>query len=162
MSSGAERRLSGSASSISTDWEAGPVDYKLEVVIIPVTDVDLAKDFYEHKAGFHVDVDHRQGEDFRIVQLTPPGSACSITLMRNPESAGRVQGLHLVVSDIDAARADLTSRGVEASEPFHFGPGGQTPGHHPERESYGTFMSFADPDGNGFLVQEVRPEASGK
>lgn len=160
MSSGDERRLLGSTSSISPDWKAGPVDYKLELVIIPVTDVDRAKDFYEHKAGFRVDVDHRQGEDFRIVQLTPPGSACSITLMRNPDAAGSVQGLHLVVSDIDAARADLTGRGVEASEPFHFGPGGQTPGHHPARASYGTFMSFTDPDGNGFLVQEVSREGS--
>lgn len=132
------------------------MDYKLELVIIPVTDIDRAKDFYERQAGFHVDVDHRQGEDFRIVQLTPPGSSCSITLMRNADAAGSVQGLHLVVSDIDAARADLTGRGVEASEPFHFGAAGQTPGHHPARENYGTFLSFSDPDGNGFLVQEVR------
>ncbi len=136
------------------------MDYKLEVVIIPVTDMDRAKDFYQNQAGFHLDVDHRAGEDFRVIQLTPPGSACSITLMRNPESAGAVQGLHLVVSDIDAARADLASRGVEVSEPFHFGPSGQTPGHHPTRENYGTFMSFSDPDGNGFLVQEVRRDTS--
>ena len=132
------------------------MDYKLELVIIPVTDIDRAKDFYENKTGFHVDVDHQSGESFRVVQLTPPGSACSMTLMRNPDAAGSVQGLHLVVSDIDAARADLTSRGVEASEPFHFGAAGQTPGHHPARERYGTFLSFSDPDGNGFLVQEVR------
>jgi catechol 2,3-dioxygenase-like lactoylglutathione lyase family enzyme len=132
------------------------MDYKLELVIIPVSDIDRAKDFYDHKAGFHVDVDHRAGEDFRIVQLTPPGSACSVTLMRNPEAAGSVQGLHLVVSDIDAARADLTSRGVEASDLFHFGESGQTPGPHPTRESYGTFLSFKDPDGNTFLVQEVK------
>lgn len=136
------------------------MDYKLEVVIIPVTDMDRAKDFYQNQAAFHVDVDHRAGEDFRVIQLTPPGSACSVTLMRNPESAGQVQGLHLVVSDIDAARADLASRGVEVSEPFHFGPSGQTPGHHPARENYGTFMSFSDPDGNGFLVQEVGRDAS--
>lgn len=136
------------------------MDYKLEVVIIPVTDVDRAKDFYLQQAGFRLDVDHRAGEDFRVVQLTPPGSACSVTLMRNPESAGQVQGLHLVVSDIDAARADLAGRGVGVSEPFHFGPSGQTPGHHPTRENYGTFMSFSDPDGNGFLVQEVRRDAS--
>jgi catechol 2,3-dioxygenase-like lactoylglutathione lyase family enzyme len=134
------------------------MDYKLEVVIIPVTDVDRAKDFYVNKAGFHLDVDHSAGEDFRIVQITPPGSACSITLMRNAESAGRVQGLHLVVSDIDAARADLASRGVEVSEPFHFGPTGQTPGHHPGREKYGTYLAFSDPDGNGYLVQEVGPD----
>jgi catechol 2,3-dioxygenase-like lactoylglutathione lyase family enzyme len=132
------------------------MDYKLELVIVPVTDIDRAKDFYENKAGFHVDVDHRAGEDFRIVQLTPPGSACSITLMRNPEAAGSVHGLHLVVPDIDRARAELTGRGVEAGELFHFGESGQTPGPHPARESYGTFLSFSDPDGNSFLVQEVK------
>jgi predicted enzyme related to lactoylglutathione lyase len=134
------------------------MDFKLELVIVPVTDVDLAKDFYERQAGFRVDVDHSAGEDFRVVQLTPPGSACSITLMRNPEAAGSVHGLHLVVSDIDAAEAELTGRGVEVSEPFHFGPAGQTPGHHPTRESYGTFASFSDPDGNTFLLQEVGPD----
>jgi catechol 2,3-dioxygenase-like lactoylglutathione lyase family enzyme len=132
------------------------MDYKLELVIIPVSDMDRAKDFYVNDAGFRLDVDHSSGEDFRIIQLTPPGSACSITLMRNAETAGAVQGLHLVVSDIDEARADLAGRGVEVSEPFHFGPEGQTAGHHPQRESYGTFLSFSDPDGNGFLVQEVR------
>jgi catechol 2,3-dioxygenase-like lactoylglutathione lyase family enzyme len=131
------------------------MDYKLELVIIPVSDMDRAKAFYVTNAGFRLDVDHRAGEDFRIIQLTPPGSACSITLMRNAEAAGTVQGLHLVVSDVDEARADLAGRGVDVSEPFHFGPEGQTPGHHPQRESYGTFMSFSDPDGNGFLVQEV-------
>jgi catechol 2,3-dioxygenase-like lactoylglutathione lyase family enzyme len=133
------------------------MDFKLELVIIPVTDVDRAKDFYAEKAGFRLDVDHRAGEDFRIVQFTPPGSACSVTLMRNPDAAGSLQGLHLVVDDIDEARAELTGRGVEASEIFHFGPAGQTPGHHPQRASYDSFLSFADPDGNGWLVQEVRP-----
>jgi catechol 2,3-dioxygenase-like lactoylglutathione lyase family enzyme len=131
------------------------MDYKLELVIIPVSDMDRAKDFYVDNAGFRLDVDHRAGEDFRVIQVTPPGSACSITLMRNTEAAGTVQGLHLIVSDIDAARADLAGRGVEVSDPFHFGPEGQTPGHHPQRESYGTFLSFSDPDGNTFLVQEV-------
>jgi catechol 2,3-dioxygenase-like lactoylglutathione lyase family enzyme len=132
------------------------VDYKLELVLIPVTDIDRAKEFYEKNAGFHVDVDHSAGEDFRIVQLTPPGSACSITLMRNPEAAGSVHGLHLVVSDIDQARAELTGRGVDASEPYHFGAAGQTPGPHPSRDNYATFLSFSDPDGNSFLVQEVK------
>jgi catechol 2,3-dioxygenase-like lactoylglutathione lyase family enzyme len=132
------------------------MDFKLELVIIPVTDVDRAKDFYLERAGFRLDVDHRAGEDFRIVQLTPPGSACSVTLMRNPDAAGSVQGLHLVVTDIDAARAELTGRGVDASEVFHFGPQGQTPGPDPQRASYNSFLSFSDPDGNGFLVQEVK------
>src|SRR5580693_4200833 len=98
------------------------MDFKLELVIIPVTDVDRAKAFYLDQADFRLDVDHRAGEDFRIVQLTPPGSACSVTLMRNLEAAGSVQGLHLVVTDIDAARAELAGRGVEVSEVFHFGP----------------------------------------
>jgi catechol 2,3-dioxygenase-like lactoylglutathione lyase family enzyme len=133
------------------------MDFKLELVIIPVTDVDRAKDFYAEKAGFRLDVDHRAGEDFRVVQFTPPGSACSLTLMRNPDAAGSVQGLHLVVNDIDEARAELTGRGVKASEIFHFGPSGQTLGHEPQRSSYGSYLSFADPDGNGWLVQEVRP-----
>jgi catechol 2,3-dioxygenase-like lactoylglutathione lyase family enzyme len=132
------------------------MDFKLELVIIPVTDVDRAKAFYIDQAGFRLDVDHRAGEDFRIVQLTPPGSACSVTLMRNLEAAGSVQGLHLVVTDIDAARAELSGRGVDASEVFHFGPQGQTPGPDPQRASYNSFVSFSDPDGNGFLVQEVK------
>ena len=132
------------------------MDFKLELVIIPVTDVDRAKAFYLDQAGFRLDVDHRAGEDFRIVQLTPPGSACSVTLMRNPEAAGSLQGLHLIVTDIDAARAELSGRGVDASEVFHFGPQGQTPGPDPQRASYNSFVSFSDPDGNGFLVQEVK------
>ena len=132
------------------------MDFKLELVIIPVTDVDRAKAFYLDQAGFRLDVDHRAGEDFRIVQLTPPGSACSVTLMRNLEAAGSVQGLHLVVTDIDSARAELSGRGVDASEVFHFGPQGQTPGPDPQRASYNSFVSFSDPDGNGFLVQEVK------
>jgi hypothetical protein len=119
--------------------------------------VDRAKTFYLDRAGFGLDVDHRAGEDFRVVQLTPPGSACSIALMRNPERAGAVHGLHLVVPDAEAARAELAARGLDVSEPFHFDAGGQRPGPHPERQSYGTFLSFSDPDGNGWLVQEVRP-----
>jgi catechol 2,3-dioxygenase-like lactoylglutathione lyase family enzyme len=133
------------------------VDFKLELVIIPVSDVDRAKDFYVQQAGFRLDVDHRAGEDFRVVQLTPPGSACSVTLMRNPEAAGSLQGLHLVVADIDEARAELARRGAGPSEIFHFAEGGQLPGPDPQRASYGSFLSFADPDGTGWLVQEVRP-----
>lgn len=132
------------------------MDYKLELIVIPVTDMDRAKAFYSERVGFHVDVDHRAGEDFRVIQLTPPGSACSIALMRNAERAGAVQGLHLVVQDIEAARADLATRAVEISEPFHFGPAGQTPGLDPDRRSYGSFASFSDPDGNNWLLQEVK------
>jgi catechol 2,3-dioxygenase-like lactoylglutathione lyase family enzyme len=132
------------------------VDWKLELVVVPVSDVDRAKAFYTERAGFHVDVDHSAGEDFRVVQLTPQGSACSISIMKNTESAGSVRGLHLVVSDIDAARAELVERGTDVGEIFHFGSGGQMPGPDPQRTDYGSFLSFSDPDGNGWLVQEVR------
>jgi catechol 2,3-dioxygenase-like lactoylglutathione lyase family enzyme len=132
------------------------MDMKLELIVLPVTDVDRAKEFYE-AAGFRLDVDHRAGEDFRVVQLTPPHSECSITIGTGltPSAPGSAQGLHLVVTDLDAARDDLVGRGVDVSEPFHFGPEGQTPGMHPERLSYGSFASFSDPDGNGWLLQEV-------
>jgi catechol 2,3-dioxygenase-like lactoylglutathione lyase family enzyme len=131
------------------------VDWTLELIVIPVSDVDRAKTFYMEQAGFNLDVDHSAGEDFRVVQLTPPGSACSIALMRNA-AAGSVQGLHLIVPDIDAARAELVARGVDVSEIFHFGAGGQEPGPDPERSNYNSFLSFSDPDGNGWLVQEVK------
>lgn len=134
------------------------MDWKLELVIIPVSDVDRAKKFYTEQLGFREDVDHQASEDFRVVQLTPPGSACSITIGKGLTKAepGAYQGTHLVVNDIEAARAGLVERGVEVSEPFHFGAQGQQTGLHPDRVDYGTFMSFSDPDGNGWLVQEVR------
>ena len=132
------------------------MDWTLELVMVPVSDVDRAKTFYLEKAGFDLLVDHRAGEDFRVVQLTPPGSACSIAIMKNPEAAGSVQGLHLIVSDIDVARAQLAERGAVASELFHFDSGGQSAGPDPERRDYNTFLTFNDPDGNGWLVQEVR------
>ncbi|WP_433170678.1 VOC family protein [Actinoallomurus sp. CA-150999] len=132
------------------------MDMKLELIVVPVADVDRAKAFYAEKAGFTVDVDFSAGEDFRVVQLTPPGSACSIALMKNEEAAGSLQGLHLVVADIDAARAEFAERGLEVEEVFHFGAGGRVPGHDPERRDYGSFASFRDPDGNGWLLQEVR------
>jgi catechol 2,3-dioxygenase-like lactoylglutathione lyase family enzyme len=131
------------------------MDFKLELVIMPVTDIDRAKAFYIDQAGFRLDVDYRAGEDFRIVQLTPPGSACSVTLMRNLDAAGSVQGLHLVVTDIYEARAELAGRGMDVSEVFHFGEGGQVPGPDPERGRYNSYLSFSDPDGNGWMVQEV-------
>ncbi|MCO6003778.1 VOC family protein [Actinoallomurus purpureus] len=133
---------------------------KLELIVVPVADVDRAKAFYAEKAGFTVDVDFSAGEDFRVVQLTPPGSACSVALMKNKETAGSLQGLHLVVTDIDAARAELAGRGLEVGDVFHFGAGGQAPGHDPERRDYGSFASFSDPDGNGWLLQEVRRDGS--
>ena len=129
--------------------------WALEVVVIPVSDVDRSKSFYVERMGFGLDVDHRAGEDFRIVQLTPHGSSCSVTLMKNPTAAGTVQGLHLVVADIEAAHAELAQRGAEPSDYFHFGEQGQTPGLDPARADYGSFFSVSDPDGTGWLVQEV-------
>jgi catechol 2,3-dioxygenase-like lactoylglutathione lyase family enzyme len=133
------------------------MDWKLEVVIIPVSDVDRAKAFYTEQAGFHLDVDHRAGENFRVVQVTPPGSACSISFGTGISGVapGSAQGMHLVVSDIEAARAELVERGVEVSQPFHFGAAGQSPGPDPERGDYNSFLTFADPDGNMWQVQEV-------
>jgi hypothetical protein len=132
------------------------MDFKLELIVIPVADVDKMKVFYIDNAGFRLDVDHSAGDDFRVVQLTPPGSACSITLMRNPPAAGSIQGLHLIVTDIDEARAELADRGVDVSEVFHFEEGSQRPGPDPARASYNSFASFSDPEGNGWLVQEVK------
>ncbi|MGI8418609.1 MAG: VOC family protein [Nakamurella sp.] len=138
------------------------MDWKLELVVVPVADIDRAKDFYLEKVGFDLLVDHRAGEDFRVVQVTPPGSACSIALMRNLEKAGSVEGLHLVVSDLEAARAELVGRGVEVSEMYHFGPDGQQPGPDPERRDYNSFVTLTDPDGTVWLVQEVKgAKASG-
>jgi catechol 2,3-dioxygenase-like lactoylglutathione lyase family enzyme len=134
------------------------MDWKLEVVVVPVTDVDRAKDFYAEKLGFNVDTDYRAGEDFHVVQLTPPGSACSISIGKGITKSppGSTQGLHLAVADIEAARAELVERGVEVSEPFHFDEGGQRPGPDPERRDYASFLSLEDPDGNGWLVQEKK------
>ena len=131
------------------------MDWKIELLVIPVSDVDRAKAFYIEQAGFRLDVDHRAGEDFRVVQLTPPGSACSIALMRNSQGAGSVQGVQLVVPDIEAARAELVERGAPVGEIFHFESGGQAPGPDPQRAGYNSFLSFSDPDGNGWTVQEV-------
>ncbi|MDB5068516.1 MAG: Glyoxalase/bleomycin resistance protein/dioxygenase [Chloroflexi bacterium] len=138
------------------------MDWKLELVVVPVSDVDRAKTFYIDRAGFTLEVDHSAGDDFRVVQLTPPGSACSIALMRNTESAGSVQGLHLIVSDIDAAHAQLVERGMDAGEIVHFESGRQVAGPDPHRSDYGSFLSFRDPDGNGWLVQEVRRSEPGE
>jgi catechol 2,3-dioxygenase-like lactoylglutathione lyase family enzyme len=139
------------------------VDFKLELVVVPVSDVDRAKTFYTEKVGFNVDVDHRAGDAFRVVQLTPPGSACSISIGTGITGAapGSVQGLHLVVSDIEAARAELVNRGLDVSEVFHFEAGKRVPGPDPQRRDYGSFLSFSDPDGNSWLVQEVRRTEAG-
>ena len=130
------------------------MDWKLELVVVPVSDQDRAKDFYVERAGFRLDVDHQAG-DFRVVQVTPRGSACSIALMKNPDSAGSLQGLHLVVSDIEAARSMLVQKGVAVSELFHFKDGRHASGPDPQRSDYNTFCTFNDPDGTGWMIQEV-------
>jgi predicted enzyme related to lactoylglutathione lyase len=140
------------------------MEWKLELVVLPVSDVDRAKAFYIDNAGFTLDVDFSSGTDFRVVQLTPPGSACSVALMRNDDAPGSVQGLHLVVPDIEAARTELADRGTRVSDYFHYGPSGQTQGLDPTRANYGSFFAFGDPDGNGWLVQEAdrsRPAPDG-
>ena len=133
------------------------MDWTLELVVVPVSDVDRAKAFYMDKAGFNLHVDRSAGDDFRVVQLTPPGSACSIAIMSKTEMApGTLHGLHLIVPDIEAARAQLVDRGTDVGEIFHMDEGGQAPGPDPERQSYNSFFPFNDPDGNTWLVQEVR------
>ena len=134
------------------------MNWTLELVVVPVSDIDRAKAFYLEKAGFGLDVDHSAGEDFRVVQLTPPGSACSISFVggMGGGTPGSVKGLHLVVTDIETARAELVGRGADVSELFHFDAGGQVSGPDPQRSSYNSFLSFSDPDGNGWLVQEVK------
>lgn len=132
------------------------MDWKLELIVIPSSDVDRSKQFYVQRAGFQELVDVSPGGKFRVVQLNPKGSACAVALMHVPERAGKVQGLHLIVRDIEAAHDELVGRGTQPSEPFHFDEGKQTPGLHPQRSSYNSFFSFEDPDGNGWLVQEVR------
>ena len=139
------------------------MDLKLELVLVPVSDVDRARTFYTEKAGFNLDVDHRASEDFRVVQLTPPGSACSISIGIGITDAvpGSVRGMHLVVSDIDAARAELVERGVDVSEVGHFESGGWVPGPDPQRRDYGSFAYFSDPDGNSWVLQEARRSETG-
>lgn len=133
------------------------MDFKLELVLLPVSDVDRAKDFYTEQVGFNLDVDHRPSDDFRIVQMTPPGSACSITVGIGLDLAapGSVRGLHLVVPDIEAARAELVVRGVDVSGVRHLEDGEWVPGPDPERRDYASFADFSDPDGNRWVLQEV-------
>jgi catechol 2,3-dioxygenase-like lactoylglutathione lyase family enzyme len=144
---------------------------KLEVVVVPVADVDRAKNFYE-ALGWRLDADFATGSDFRVVQLTPPGSACSIIFGTGITSAapGSSQGTHLVVSDIEAARAQLSGRGAPVSEVFHdaggvfhhAGTAERVLGPAPDHQSYGSFASFSDPDGNTWFVQEVTTRLPGR
>src|SRR5581483_12170766 len=133
------------------------MDWKLEVVVLPVADVDRAKAFYLEQAGFELQVDFSAGDSFRVVHFIPPGSACALALMQNEEAAGSVRGLHLVVNDIEAARAELVARGAPPSDLYHFVDGAQQPGPRPDREDYGTYFSFNDPDGNEFWYRRSVP-----
>ena len=139
-----------------------PVDMKLEVVTLPVSDVDRAKRFYQ-SLGWRLDADIAVGDAFRAVQLTPTHSACSIAFGKGLTTAapGSAQRLLLVVYDVDAARADLLNRGIEVSEVFHLA-GGRVPGPDPEGRSYQTYASFSDPDGNGWLLQEIKTRLPGR
>jgi len=147
------------------------VDMKLEVVVLPISDVDKAKQFYAG-LGWRLDADFSGAGGFRVVQLTPPGSACSVIFGSGVTSAtpGSAEGLQLVVSDIDAARAELLSHGADVSEVFHDGGGvfhhagtqGRVAGPAPEHKTYGSFVSFSDPDGNAWFVQEVTTRLPGR
>lgn len=130
------------------------VDWKLEVIVLPVADVDRAKEFYAERLGFPVDVDYRAGESFRVVQLTPPGSTCSISLMPSEGEPAPIKGIQVVVADIEAARAEVAERGAEVTDFFHFVDGAQVTGLHPERANFGSFFAVEDPDGHTWTVQE--------
>ena len=158
------------------DAKAAKSDMKFEVVVIPVSDVDRAKEFYG-RIGWRLDADYDSGHDFRVIQFTPPGSGCSVIFGRNVTSAapGSAQGLYLIVSDIAAARDELVALGVDASEVFHDAAGvyagpdppyqfGRLRGHgrDPEHRSYRSFVAFSDPDGNGWLLQEVTERLAGR
>ena len=150
------------SSSPAENPEVGTVDMKLEVVTLPVSDVNRAKRFYQ-SLGWRLDADIVRGDAFRAVQLTPPHSPCSIAFGKGltTDEPGSVQRLLLVVSDIDAARADLVNRGAEVSEVFHL-DGGRVPGPDPEGRSYQTYASFSDPDGNGWLLQQITARLPGR
>lgn len=137
------------------------VDMRLEVVILPVSDVDRAKAFYE-QAGFTLDVDHRANDQFRVVQFTPPGSDCSITfgIGLGEIPAAPLTGMHLCVADVEEAVAELSRRGIDVDPVKHMGPEGWVDGVDPERRKYASYSAFTDPDGNGWLLQEVGGSAS--
>ena len=160
----------------SNDATVARVDMKFEVVVIPVSNVDRAKEFYG-RLGWRLDADYDKGDDFRVIQFTPPGSGCSVIFGKNVTGAapGSAQGLYLIVSDIEAARGELRRRGIEVSEVFHGASGvsagtdepylfgrHRVRGPDPERTSYRSFASFHDPDGNGWLLQEVTTRLPGR
>jgi len=153
----------------TTPAKAKRVDLKLEVVTIPVADVERAKAFYEKKLGWRLDADFTQDGE-HVVQVTPPGSPCSVHFGTHVTASppGSAQQLWLIVSDIQAARAELVARGVDVSEVFHFAgwnrldPKGRLSGPAPNRQTYASFVSFSDPDGNGWLLQEITARLPGR
>jgi catechol 2,3-dioxygenase-like lactoylglutathione lyase family enzyme len=149
----------------ATQIPAATVDLKLEVVVIPVSDVDRAKRFYQ-SLGWRLDADFAGVDNWRGVQMTPPGSPCSIHFGKGITTAapGSAQNLYLVVSDIEAARRELIGRGVDVSEAFHFTAfgGPPVPGRDPNGRSYGTYATFSDPDGNSWLLQEITTRLPGR
>ena len=154
--------MTSTGASPATSTEMGTADMKLEVVTVPVSDVDRAKGFYQ-SLGWRLDADIVAGAAFRVVQLTPPHSPCSVAFGKGVTTGepGSVRRLILAVDDIDAARADLVSRGAEVSELFHLA-GGRIPGRDPEGRSYQTYASFSDPDGNEWLLQEITTRLPGR
>lgn len=132
-------------------------EMRLELVILPVADVDRAKAFYE-QAGFELDVDHHPSETFRVVQFTPPGSACSITFgvgLEEVTTAAPLKGVHLCSSDIEVVVSELAERGIRTDPIRHLGPDGWVDGPDPDRRRYQSFSGFTDPDGNGWVLQET-------
>ena len=153
-----------SSEAVTETPKARAVDMKLEVVVIPVSDVERAKRFYGG-LGWRLDADFVRGDEFRVVQFTPPGSSCSIHFGTGITSSmpGSTRGLFLVVSDIEAARATLVDRGVDVSEVFHRAVGeGPVSGPDPARRSYASYATFSDPDGNGWLLQEITARLPGR
>jgi len=157
--------------STTGDVRAGNVDLKLEVVVIPVSDVDRAKEFYGGRLGWRLDADFSFDNGFRVVQFTPPGSGCSIQFGTNMTSAapGSAQNTYLIVSEIEAARAALVARGADVSEVFHpaapgaqFGADGHATGPADDRATYSSFATFRDPDGNSWLLQEITTRLPGR
>ena len=142
--------------------DVGTIDMKLEVVTVPVSDVDRSKRFYQ-SLGWRLDADIARGDSFRVVQLTPPHSGCSVSfgIGVTTDEPGSIKRLLLAVYDIDEARADLVRRGIDVSGVFHLA-GGPVPGPDPEGRSYQTYASFSDPDGNGWLLQEIKTRLPGR
>ena len=172
----ANQTLESPSHASTGDASVASVDMKFEIVVVPVSDVDRAKKFYQ-SLGWRLDADYDSGKDFRVIQFTPPGSGCSVIFGKNVTAAapGSAQGLYLIVSDIEAARKELLGRGVKISEVFH-DPGGEyagsdqpylfgrrrVGGRDPEHRSYRSFASFSDPDGNGWLFQEITTRLPGR